>query len=115
MEYHKDQYWVPCYLFSMLMIFQDYQIYLYSILFADDTILFIEGHSYAEVIEILNNELLMVSDWLMANKLTINLEKSHYMISHRSRLKDCDKKNVIIQDRINFSRYIHKISRSNYR
>ena len=73
---------------------------LFSILFADDTSVFIEGHSYAEVIEILNNELLKVSDWLMANKLTINLEKSHYMIFHRSRLKDCDKKEVIIQDRI---------------
>ena len=73
---------------------------LFSILFADDTSVFIEGHSYAEVIEILNNELLKVSDWLMANKLTINLEKSHYMIFHRSRLKDCDKKDVIIQDRI---------------
>ena len=48
---------------------------LFSILFADDTSVFIEGHSYAEVIEILNNELLKVSDWLMANKLTINLEK----------------------------------------
>ena len=73
---------------------------LFSILFADDTSVFIEGHSYAEVIEILNNELLKVSDWLMANKLTISLEKSHYMIFHRSRLKDCDKKDVIIQDRI---------------
>ena len=39
----------------------------------------------------------------MANKLTINLEKSHYMIFHRSQLKqlkDCDKQDVIIQDRI---------------
>ena len=49
---------------------------LFSILFADDKSVYIEGHSYAEVIEILNNELLKVSDWLMANKLTINLEKS---------------------------------------
>ena len=69
-------------------------------MFADDTSVFIEGHSDAEVIEILNNELLKVSDWLMANKLPINLEKSHYMIFHRSRLKDCDKKDFIIQDRI---------------
>ena len=89
---------------------------LFSILFADDTSVFIDGHSYAEGIEILNNELLKVSNWLMANKLTINLEKSHYMIFHRSRLKDCDKKDVIIQDRIyNFSCYIHKMFRSNYR
>ena len=69
MEYHKHQYWVPCYLFSMSMIFQDHQIYY--ILFCLLTI----QVSYAEVIEIQNNELLKVSDWLMANKLTINLEK----------------------------------------
>ena len=73
---------------------------LFFILFADDTSVFIEGHSYGEVVEIINNELLKVSDWLMANKLTINLEKNHYMIFHRSRLKDCDKRDVIIQDRI---------------
>ena len=36
----------------------------------------------------------------MANKLAINLEKSPYNIIHRSRLKDCDKKDVIIQGRI---------------
>ena len=46
---------------------------LFSILFADDTSVFIEGHSYAVVIEIINNELLKVSDWLLANKLTIIL------------------------------------------
>ena len=44
----------------------------------------------------------IVDIWLMANKLTINLGKSHYMIFHRSGLKDCDKKDVIIQDRIIF-------------
>ena len=37
---------------------------LFFILFADDTSVFIEEHSYAEVIEILSNELLKVSDWL---------------------------------------------------
>ena len=38
----------------------------------------------------------------MANKQTINLDKSHYMIFHKSRLKDCNKRDVIIQDRIIF-------------
>ena len=55
------------------------QIFLFCLL----TILvylIIEEHSYAEVFEILNNELLKVSDLLMANKLTIHLEKSHYDI-----------------------------------
>ena len=36
---------------------------IFSILFADDTSVFIEGHLYAEVIGIINNELLKVSDW----------------------------------------------------
>ena len=40
--------------------------------FADDTSVFIEKQSYAEVIEVLNNDLIAVSDWLMANKLTSN-------------------------------------------
>ena len=34
----------------------------------------------------------------MANKLIINLEKSHSIIFHGSRLKDCDKRDI--QDRI---------------
>ena len=54
MEYHKDQYWAPSYLFSMSMIFRDHLIFLFSILFADDASVFIEGHSYQEVIEIQN-------------------------------------------------------------
>ena len=40
--------------------------------FADDTSVFIEEQSYAEVIKVLNNDLITVSDWLMANKLTSN-------------------------------------------
>ena len=72
---------------------------LFSILFADDTSVFIDGTSYDEIIETLNQELLKVNIWLMANKLTINTEKTHYMVFHRSRIK-CTKLNVVIQDRI---------------
>ena len=38
----------------------------------------------------------------MANdkKMTINIEKNHYIIFHRSRLKDCDKRDMFIRDRI---------------
>ena len=54
------------------MILLDHLIFC-SILLADNTSVFVEGHSYAEVIEIINNELLQASDGLMANKLTINL------------------------------------------
>ena len=44
-----------------------------SILFADDTSVFIEGTNYDKVIDILNQELKRIDIWLKANKLTINI------------------------------------------
>ena len=77
MEYHKDQHWAPCYLFSMSMIFLRSSDLVFSILFTGDKGIFNEGHLYAEVIKILYNELLKVSDRLLAIKLIINWKKSH--------------------------------------
>ena len=58
---------------------------LFSILFADDTSVYIEGQSYTGVIETLNKELKNIVSWLNSNKLTLNIKKTHYMIFHRSR------------------------------
>ena len=55
---------------------------LFSILFADDTTVLIEGYSYNNIITLLNNELIKIDTWLQANKLTININKTHYMIFH---------------------------------
>ena len=60
---------------------------LFSILFADDASVFIEGQSYTGVIETLNKELKNIVSWLNSNKLTLNIKKTHYMIFHRSRIK----------------------------
>ena len=51
---------------------------LFSILFSDDTSVFIEGTNYDIVIDILNQELKRIDIWLKANKLTINIFKIHY-------------------------------------
>ena len=62
---------------------------LFTILFADDTSVFIEGTSYNKVIDVLNQELKRVDLWLKANTLTINTQKKpHYMMFHRTRIKD---------------------------
>ena len=60
---------------------------LFSILFADDTSVFIEDTNYDKMIDILNNELKRVDIWLKANKLTINTKKPHYMMFYRIRIK----------------------------
>ena len=61
---------------------------LFSILFADDTSVFIEGTNYNKVIDILNQEIKRVDLWLKANKLTLNTKKTHYKMFHRTRIKD---------------------------
>ena len=48
---------------------------LFSILFADDTSVFIEGTNYDKIIDILNKELKRIDIWLKANKLTIHIKK----------------------------------------
>ena len=63
---------------------------LFSILFADDTSVFLIGKEYTQLIISLNEELKKVSRWLNANGLTINLKKTHYMVFHRARIKAKD-------------------------
>ena len=53
------------------------------ILFADDTNLFIRGDDFNHVQELLNVELSNISQWLITNKLSLNVKKTHYMVITR--------------------------------
>ena len=61
---------------------------LFSILFADDTSVFIEGTHFDDITQVLNLELENINSWLKANKLTVNLKKTHYIMFHRTRIKN---------------------------
>ena len=52
-----------------------------------------EGNSYNNIILELNTELLKIESWIVANRLTLKVSKTHYMIFHRSRLKTVDHDN----------------------
>ena len=49
---------------------------LFSILFADDTSVFIEETAYSSIIKDMNIELVKVDKWLKSNKLTVNIKKN---------------------------------------
>ena len=49
-------------------------------LFADDTSIFYAGKDVNKLETTVNNELQNVSDWLIANKLTLNLTKSTFLL-----------------------------------
>lgn len=57
------------------------------ILFADDSTLYMSHRDLRFLINTVNSELNNVNDWVIANKLTINLEKTNYITFHRNLIK----------------------------
>ena len=53
---------------------------IFSILFADDTTLFYSSKSLQELATVINNELRKVIEWLNANRLSLNIDKTNFMI-----------------------------------
>ena len=51
-------------------------------LFPDDTSIFISNKTFEELETIVNRELVNISDWLISNKLTLNVSKSNFIIIH---------------------------------
>ena len=54
-------------------------------LFADDTALYTSSHSYINLMLTLRMELAVVSEWLAANKWTLNVTKTKYVIFGKNR------------------------------
>ena len=53
---------------------------LKSILFADDTTMFARNKNVNELCNIIGDDMLLLQDWLIANSLTLNANKSYYII-----------------------------------
>ena len=51
------------------------------LLFADDTTIYIQGRDLNLIKRTLNLELKHVSNWMKCNKLTLNISKTHFMLS----------------------------------
>ena len=64
-----------------------YQNFYFTILYADDTCVLLCGKNLDDLIFSINKELDMLFTWLQANKLSLNGQKTYYMIFHRVRIK----------------------------
>ena len=53
---------------------------LFSILFADDIALFYSSKNLQELSDVVNNELSKIIEWLNANRLSLNIDKTNFMI-----------------------------------
>ena len=60
---------------------------IFTLLFADDSNLFLSGTNPDELINKMNTELIKIVKWLEVNKLSLNLDKTHFMIFRKGKSK----------------------------
>ena len=78
---------------------------LFTVLYADDTSVVIHGKDMLIIITTLNQELHLLSTWLKANKLSLNTDKTYYMIFHRAGIKLADTDYPIIINNYSLSNF----------
>ena len=80
MVFHKARYWGHYYSFFYVNDIIHTSIILNFVLFADDTTILYSHKDLVNKIGMINNELQKVTDWFKANKLSINVDKTNFMI-----------------------------------
>ena len=61
---------------------------LSTIMFADDTNLFFTGKSVHQIENIMNSELAVINEWFKANLLSLNLDKTSYIIFSNKKISN---------------------------
>ena len=72
--------------------------FLFSILYADDTCVLLNGKHLDDLIIRLNRELelLFTCTWLQANELSLNGQKTYYILFHRARIKVTNQSSTLV-------------------
>ena len=74
---------------------------LFSLLFADDSNMFLTGNDPNELIRIMNTEIVKVVDWLRVNKLSLNLKKTHFILFRQQQRSKITISEELIIDQVN--------------
>ena len=72
---------------------------LYTILYADDTSVLLSRNDYIALVKLLTLELDKLSVRFKANTLSLNVQKTYYIVFHRARIK-IDKHPVVTMDKM---------------
>ena len=82
---------------------------LYTIFYVDDTCAVLSGNDLSDFIKLLYTELCKLSIWLRSNKLSLNINKTFYLLFHRARIKPVKismEMNGSIINRVNSIKYL---------
>ena len=94
MVYNKAQYLDLYFFLLYINELSNVSSLLHAILFADDTTFYVTGHDLTTISQVLNNELIKIQDWLNLNRLSLNINKTNFMV-FRVRQKRYDPKIAI--------------------
>lgn len=61
---------------------------LLPIIYADDTNLFLGGRDPVGVVQSINRELIKISDWITCNRLSLNVDKTNFIVFSRTKYQD---------------------------
>ena len=77
-------------------------------MYADDTNVFLKNKCYEKLYKIANQELINIDNWLLANRLILNKDKTHYMIFHTAKTKPPKNKVFIPKNYLSWKPHILK-------
>ena len=55
-------------------------------MYADDSSVIMSGNDLKSLIQSVNSEFCLLNTWLKANKLSLNVNKTYYLVFHRARI-----------------------------
>ena len=91
---------------------------LFAILFADDSNFFCTGPNLNELVTTVNHELKNIVHWLNANRMSLNVEKTHYIVfSNRGKTTNLDTNVQIagsVIEKVNFTKFLGIIIDKNF-
>ena len=96
-ESHKVQFWDHCCFCYTLMTCVMCLKKKFSLLFADDSKMFVSGKD-PDLIRTMNEEMVKVVDWLQINRLSLNWIKTHFILFQRKRARVSLSADVIINN-----------------
>ena len=73
---------------------------IFSLLFADDSNMFMSGRNPNTMIKSMNVEMVKIIEWLQVNKLTLNVKKTHYMFFRKLKSKLIKTEDILINGHV---------------
>ena len=73
---------------------------MYTIKYAEDTSVIMSGNDLESLIQSVNSELFLLNTWLKVNKLSLHVNKTHYLVFHRAKIKVDNDNSIRMNDSI---------------